>query len=559
MRNLAKAFAVVSMAILLAACATTEATPVTPPAAPPGPQVKIETGMVEGVQSDGIEYFKGIPYAAPPVGSLRWAPPQQPAAWDGVRAAKDYANDCMQRPFPGDAAPLRTKPSEDCLYLNVWRPAGASGKLPVMVWIHGGGFVNGGSSPAVYDGSEFARDGVILVSINYRLGRFGFFGFPALTADSKDGMLGNYGYMDQIAALKWVKANITAFGGDPDNVTIFGESAGGGSVHMLLTSPLTAGLFARAVVESGGGRGNLMGDRQVSKDLPNLPSADTIGMNFAKANGIDGTDDAALAALRALPADKVVNGLMMMSMGGNGGPVTYGGPVVDGKIVVSSPEAAYKSGQFNKVPLIAGANSADIGFFRANTVDEAVAPFGPKNTKKALAAYDPDKTGNVPVIAMKVGMDRMMVEPARFAAQEFAANGLPAYEYRFSYVAPAAAAAMAKNPMLAAIKDNAELVNFVTKNAQHASEIPYVFDTVTAAYGAETTDKDKAMAMAAHGYWVNFGKTGDPNKPSLEDGNPQWPVYNAKTDMLLDFTQEGAKAVPDPWKARMDLTAARKN
>lgn len=556
MKHFVKAFAGISLGVLLAACTTTEATQPTAPA-PSGPQVKLETGILEGAQSEGIEYFKGIPYAAPPVGQLRWTPPQPAASWNGVRAAKDYASDCAQQPFPGDAAPLRTTPNEDCLYLNVWRPAGGAANLPVMVWIHGGGFVNGGSSPAVYDGSKFARDGVILVSINYRLGRFGFFGFPALTAGSKDGMLGNYGYMDQIAALKWVKANIASFGGDPNNVTIFGESAGGGSVHTLLTSPLTGGLFNKAIVESGGGRGNLMGNRLVSKDQPNLPSADTIGVNFAQANGIQGTDDAALAALRALPADKVVNGLMMMSMSGTGGPVTYGGPVVDGKIVVTSPEQAYKSGQFNKVPLISGANSADIGFGMAKTMDEALAPFGAKNKKKALAAYDEKHTGNVPVAAMKIAMDRMMIEPARFAAQQFAAQGLPSYEYRFSYVAPAAEAAMAKNPMMGMIKDNAELVEFVTKNAQHASEIPYVFETVTAAYGARTTEKDSAVAKSAHAYWVNFGKTGDPNKPLLDAGNPEWPAYNIKSDVLMNFTQDGAKTMPDPFKDRMDLTAGR--
>jgi para-nitrobenzyl esterase len=547
-----------SMSILLSACASTEVPSVVASALPPGPQVRIETGMLEGVQADGIEYFKGVPYAAPPVGDLRWAAPQAASPWDGTRPAKNYASDCMQQPFPGDMAPLRTQPRENCLYLNVWRPVGGGAKLPVMVWIHGGGFVNGGSSPAVYDGGKFARDGVILVSINYRLGRFGFFGFPALTAAAKDAALANYGYMDQIAALKWVKSNIAAFGGDPDSVTVFGESAGGGSVHTLLTSPLAIGLFARAIVESGGGRGNLMGDRQVSKDMPNLPSADTIGVNFAKTVGIDGTDDAALAALRALPAEKICDGLSMMARNA-AGPVTYGGPVVDGKLVVSSPEAAYTDGKFNKVPLIAGANSADLGFGMARTIDEALAAFGAKNKKKALAAYDEKGTGNVPLVTMKVAMDRMMVEPARFAATSFAANGLPSYEYRFSYVAPAAAAAMAKNPMLAMAKGNTEMVDHVVNSAQHASEIPYVFETVAAAYGQETTEADMAMARTMHRYWVNFAKTGNPNVPSLDAGSPEWPVYDAKADALLNFTQGGAKAMPDPWKARLDLTAGRKN
>jgi para-nitrobenzyl esterase len=217
--------------------------------------VQTDSGPVSGATADGVTSYKGIPYAAPPVGPLRWRPPQPPASWTSVRAATAYGHDCMQLPFPSDAAPLGTTPSEDCLVVNVWVPAKHSAaKLPVMFWIYGGGWVNGGSSPDVYDGKEFAKGGVVLVSINYRLGRFGFFAHPALTKESHGGLLGNYGYMDQIAGLKWVQRNIAAFGGDPKNVTIFGESAGGFSVHMLMTTQLSDGLFERAIVESGGGR-----------------------------------------------------------------------------------------------------------------------------------------------------------------------------------------------------------------------------------------------------------------------------------------------------------------
>ncbi|MFT4255131.1 MAG: carboxylesterase family protein, partial [Caulobacter sp.] len=193
----------------------------------------IASGKIQGVATDGVIAFKGVPFAAPPVGDLRWRAPQPALAWTGVRPAAAYGHDCMQKPFPSDAAPLGTEPAEDCLVANVWRPAEASAKkLPIMVWIYGGGFVNGGSSPEVYSGAQFARQGVVFVSFNYRVGRFGFFGHPALTAANADGgRLGNYGYMDQIAALKWIKANAAAFGGDPDNITVFGESAGGGSVH----------------------------------------------------------------------------------------------------------------------------------------------------------------------------------------------------------------------------------------------------------------------------------------------------------------------------------------
>ena len=184
---------------------------------------------LQGGTEGPVSFFKGVPFAAPPTGELRWRAPQPLVAWKGVRQAVSYSGDCMQEPFPSDAAPLGTTPSEDCLYLNVWRPAGvaAGAKLPVMFWIYGGGFVNGGSSPAVYDGSKLAAQGVLLVSANYRVGRFGFFGFPELTRQNADGLLGNYGFMDQIAALRWVQTNIAAFGGDPQNVTVFGESAGG--------------------------------------------------------------------------------------------------------------------------------------------------------------------------------------------------------------------------------------------------------------------------------------------------------------------------------------------
>lgn len=535
MSNMMKAVAWAS--ILLAGCASAmgETTML------PDTVVKIESGRLEGAVANGIQSFKGIPYAAPPVGALRWKPPQPVAAWTGTRDAKAYGDDCAQDPFPFDAAPSRVPFSEDCLYLNVWRPADSTKNLPVMVWIHGGGFVNGGSSPAIYDGSNLAKQGVILVSFNYRLGRFGFFGFPALTAEDPNALHGNYGYMDQIAALKWVKANIAAFGGDPDDVTVFGESAGGASVHTLLTTPLAAGLFHKAIIESGGGRGTLTGPRRLSEDLPGLPSAETIGVNFAKANGIEGTGPEALAALRALPADKVVAGLGLMTVTAATG-TTYAGPVIDGELVTEAPDEAYRAGHMAKVPLIVGANDADIGFSDAKSMDEALAPFG-TDKDKALAAYDPDHTGDVHLVAHDIAMDQLMVEPARLTAALFADQGLPAFEYRFSYVAPAAAAAFDVNPLMA---------QFSVKGAQHASEIPYVFDTVTAAYGNATTPADEATAKAASAYWVAFAKSGSPNASGLAE----WPPYSPAKDTLMNFTQDGPKAMPDSWRTRLDLVTA---
>jgi len=355
-------------------------------AAPSGPVVAVDSGKLEGKVDDGIASWKGIPYAAAPTGSLRWRAPQPVAPWPGVRQATRYAADCMQLPFPSDAAPLGTAPSEDCLYMNVWKPADASGKgkLPVIVWIYGGGFVNGGSSPPTYSGAELSKQGALVVSFNYRIGRFGFFAHPQLTrADGDQGLLGNYGFMDQIAALHWVKRNIAAFGGDPSNVTITGESAGGMSVNALLTSPMSAGLFAKAVVMSGGD-----GATQTTP----LAAVEKIGVNFASGKGIAADDPKALDKLRALPAEQVVDGLNLATFMRQGMP-TYHGPFADGKVAIDSRDA-FARGRMHKVPVMIGATSADIG----------------------------GKTG-------------FMVAGARSLAATLADHGVPVYAYRFSYVA----------------------------------------------------------------------------------------------------------------------------
>jgi para-nitrobenzyl esterase len=503
--------------------------------APFATEVRVDGGAIKGAVQDGVLSFKGVPFAAPPVGELRWKAPQPVVPWTGVREATAYGHDCMQLPFPSDAAPLGTEPSEDCLVLNVWRPAAKSdAKLPVMVWIYGGGFVNGGSSPAVYDGSQFAKRGLVLVSFNYRLGRFGFFAHPALTKESPNAPLGNYGFMDQLAALQWVKRNVAAFGGDPKDVTVFGESAGGISVHLLMTSPAAKGLLSKAVVESGGGRDGLLPMRKLHEDVPNGPaSAESVGVAFAKSVGIDGDGEAALAALRKLPAEKVIAGLNLASMG-QASQTYAGGPMIDGKLVLESPEQAYRAGHDQKLPLLIGTNSADIGFSNAKTMDEVMAPFG-ADKEKALLAYDPGKTGNVRVVGYLVAMDRLMTEPARFAARTLAAQGVRTYIYRFSYVA--------------------ESLRKQWPGAFHASEIPYVFDTVAAKYGKDLTPKDEAAAQAANAYWANFAKSGDPNGKGLVE----WPAYDAQTDAILDLTNEGPKAGPDPWKVRLDLAEAVAN
>ena len=519
----------------------------------PSTQITIESGTLQGTREDGVDYYKGIPYAAPPVGQLRWEPPQPAAAWQGVRNASEFAHDCMQASYPGDIASPRTELAEDCLYLNVWRPTGGGAKLPVMVWIYGGAFTNGATSAKIYDGSAFAKDGVILVSLNYRIGRFGFFGHPALTAAHPNGLLGNYGYLDQIAALKWVKRNIAAFGGDPYNVTVFGESAGGLSVHTLLVSPLAAGLFNKAIVESGAGRTKLGGVpvRQLSQDLPGMPSADSIGAAFAKTHHIEGTGADALAALRALPADEVVNGLSAVVVA-KPSP-TFSGPMQDGKILVGLPDDLYKSGQFNRVPLMVGANSMDLGFNAWNSVDAAIAPFG-ADKEKARAVYDPRGIEEPTVVAWTVMADKIMVEPARFAAQQFSNHGLPVYEYRFSYVSVGSVEALQKGPYASLAYSNPMFWRMMIGNAGHGAEVPYVFNTITSLYGGRTTSNDKMMAKIMHTFWVDFAKTGDPNRPGFAAS--AWPAYTSQNDVLMNFTPNGPKSMPDPWKNRLDLTAA---
>ncbi|VXC99400.1 carboxylesterase/lipase family protein [Sphingomonas sp. 8AM] len=349
--------------------------------------VATESGKVAGSTAGGIVSWKGIPFAAPPVGALRWRAPQRAARWSGVRQAIAYGHDCMQLPFPSDAAPLGTTPAEDCLTVNVWKPAAATAKLPVVVWIYGGGFVNGGASPPTYSGANLARQGVMFVSFNYRLGRFGTFAHPQLTAQDPDhGRLGNYGYMDQLAALQWIHCNIAAFGGDPANVTIVGESAGGMSVNTMVTSPLTKGLFARAIVMSGGDGQN--------RGTDGLTGTEKIGIDFAASKGIARDDPAALAKLRALSADAVTDGLNLATMSTPASGVkTFASPYADGVVAVDAA-AAYRSGAFPKIPIMIGATDNDIG--------------GP--------------TG-------------YMVAGARQLAGAIAAAGAPAYHYRFSYVA----------------------------------------------------------------------------------------------------------------------------
>ncbi len=511
------------LALFAACCMTTAAA-----ARIAAPHVRVDSGELQGAVQDEVAYFKGIPFAAPPVGRLRWRPPQPPQKWRGLRQATQFGADCMQVPLPSDAAPLGVKPAEDCLYLNVWRPAKIlpGHKLPVLVWIYGGGFVNGGSSPAVYDGGAFAKDGIVFVSFNYRVARFGFFAHPALTAEQPAGPLGNYGLMDQIAALKWVQRNIGGFGGDPRNVTICGESAGGISVHHLMTSRAARGLFAKAIVQSGTGRpGGALGMRPLSGGAD---SAEALGVAFAAKKGIQGDGPDALRKLRALPATEVAKDLNMATMGSDS---TYvGGPVIDGDIVTGDPGQLYAAGRGARVPLMVGATSADIGFvfMRSRSIDDLLAQFGP-DAQKVRTAYHLRDDDDVMADAFRMGGDQMMVEPARYVARMLSARGQLVYEFRFSYVA--------------------ESMRKQWLGAPHASDIPFVFDTVAARYDTALTPRDEAAAKTIHKYWAAFVKTGKPEVAGL----PHWPAYEANRDILMDFTNDGPVVWADPWKDRLDL------
>ena len=523
MRSLRVLLAVVSVPLL---ALTTQS------AKTSSPVIKIASGEVRGFYSGKSMVFRGIPYAAPPIGNLRWRPPQPVRPWKGVRQATKFGHICMQIvPRPNDAPPLTT-PSEDCLYINVWAPRGhGTSLLPVMVWMYGGGFVIGDGSPKVYDGSVFAEKGLVFVSFNYRLNRFGFFAFPALLKEV--GPHGSYGIMDQIAALKWVRHNIAAFGGNPREVTIFGQSAGGISVSMLLSSPEARGLFARAIIESGGGRSGGLGEKPLNQPGPNGgPSAVQIGINFAQSVGMNGTGEAALDALRRLPPEKVVAGLGAVRRIGESGPPTYSGPVLDGVVLTHTCESTYEQCLQAKVPVIVGATSGDLGFSNARTLDDVFAPFG-KNAAQAEETFDAKASRPVAQVAREVATVKTMIEPARFVARRVSACGEPAYEYRFSYVS-------------APMRDQFH-------GAPHASEVPYVFGTLRASqfthFGTGLTPDAYRLSSHMNDYWVSFAKTGDPNGPGL----PHWPRYTAKGDELMNFTMQGPKGEADPWARRLDL------
>lgn len=449
------------------------------------PQALTSTGIVQGSVSTAVKSWKGIPFAQLPVGLNRWRAPQPIAKWEGVRDATQYGHDCMQLPFPSDAAPLGTEPSEDCLVLNVWAPERAvkGSKLPVVAWIYGGGFVNGGSSPPTYSGENMARKGVVFVSFNYRLGRFGTFLVPQLAAESaNDAAQGNFAFMDQLAALRWIRRNIAAFGGDPRNVTLIGESAGGMSVNAMLTSPMARGLFQRAVVMSGG-NGRTSG-------AAGRGEVQQASLAFARTKGISPDDPHALEKLRALPAEEVIDGLNLATLDEvRTKSRPYSGPFSDGKLAVD-PAQAIASGRFAHIPVMIGATSNDIG-----------------------------------------GATGYMAAGAHRLAGAITGQGVPTFEYRFSYVA----------------------TSLGKTGADHASDIPFFFDTQGVKYGDKTTASDRRMGQTISAYLVNFARTGNPNGRGL----PVWRRYDRAQDPIMNFAADGtAEPGRDPLGKELDAASA---
>src|SRR5688572_18076843 len=498
-----------------------------------GPLVQTNSGALRGITVGNVSSFKGIPYAAAPVGENRWRPPQPVTPWKEVRDATKDCADCPQRAWPGSTAIQ----SEDCLFLNVWTPSSATNKskLPVMVWIHGGGFTGGSGSGPGSAGDAFAKQGVILTTINYRLGRLGHFAFPALSKEHPEEFKGSYAYMDQIAALKWIRENIAAFGGDPNNVTIFGFSAGGVSVHSLLTIPAAKGLFHKAISESGGGRDGVLTGRPINKENADplyAVSAETIGINFARKHKIEGTDAVALAKLRALSVEEIVDGGQESD---SSGLRIYSGPILDGKLVVETAESAYKAGRQASVPLIIGNCSAEIGgaFVSTASSKEALFSLFGELEGEAKAAFDPDGNKEFAEVITKFNTDWVWGEPARMTARAFVAKRLPAYMYQFGYVP-------------AAMRERAPY------GAGHGSEISFVFNTLNARWGApaEATSEEKELARIMNTYWTNFAKTGNPNG----NGLPIWPVYDTQKEEILDIELDGKPvSKPDPRKSRFNV------
>ena len=455
--------------------------------------VRTESGLVSGSGSDVVSY-KGIPFAAPPVGALRWKPPQKAPSWSGTRVCTAFGDDPLQMPRNEGRGP---RYSEDCLTLNIWTPGGD--KRPVMVWFFGGGFMVGSSSFPMYDGEALAKKGVVVVTVNYRLGIFGFMAHPALTAESPNRSSGNYGFLDQVAALRWVRENIQGFGGDPGNVTIFGESAGAVSVAAHMISPLAKGLFHRAILQSPA----------ILRKLYTLDAAERAAVSVVG-------DD--IAGLRAAPAEELLP--RTAQIGGPPGRLTAPQPIrmlVDGWAFPEDERAAFLAGRFAKVPILIGGVEAEGPFFVRNMPVKTHADyvafieggFGPF-AAEARGLYPARDDGEAVAAVAACFGDSLFNYGVRGLARLNAGAGQRTYRYLFT-----------------------RRRGDKATPPSHVEEIPYMFGTLDAPFfgGNPPTDaKDRALAEAMMGAWTRFAAAGDPNGGGLD-----WPVYEPSRDNYLVF------------------------
>jgi para-nitrobenzyl esterase len=478
--------------------------------------VKIESGLISGFtwgDKEKVLIYKGIPYAKPPVGEFRWKPPQPAESWEGVLETKEP---CAWCPQPKSLAFARqTGPqSEDCLYLNVWTTAkDTDEKRPVMVWIHGGGSTTGSGGTLIYSGAQLAYLGVVVVTINYRLGPLGFMAHPLLSKESEHGVSGNYGFLDQIAALQWVKRNIQAFGGDPEKVTIFGESAGAAAVTRLMASPLGRGLFHRVISESGGPFGR---NRRLREDIPTLESAEKIGLRIADELGCSQSDDV-LKALRAQTPEELIR--VSKPVQGLFGEGTKFGPIVDGWALPEDPGLVWVQGKMADVPFMVGANADEGTIFMGNLpindvkgYEAGVKLVSPERAEDLLKLFPVKNDEEVKPALNKLIAVSAFIAPARTMARLASKKNEKVFLYHFTRVAP-----------LPAVQK---------LGAFHAAEIFYAFGNLGPVLGKEEIDRDLSEKMKH--YWTNFAKTGDPNGHGL----PDWPSYQTEKDQHLELGAE---------------------
>jgi para-nitrobenzyl esterase len=488
--------------------------------------VRVDTGLLSGIagRDPDVRVYKGIPFAAPPTGDLRWRVPQTAAKWDGVRKAEQFGSSCTQGGGGrgGDKAKGGgVTGSEDCLYLNVWSAAkSAADRRPVMVWIHPGGYTSGSGSGPGTDGEVLAKKGIVLVTINYRLGVFGFFSHPELTKESDRRASGNYAFMDQAAALQWIQKNIAAFGGDPTRVTVFGDSAGSSSISNLMASPLAKGLFQRASGQSGAWLGLSV------SPMRKLADAEEAGVKMAESLGAK-----SLAELRAKPPEEVLRG-------GRGS-----GPVIDGYFLPDDPANIFAQGKQNDVPLIAGSNKDEGTFFLQTVTAEQWAQrsrqkFG-EMADAFLKLYPAGSDAEANISQYAAFRDELAFVMRNWAAAQTKSGKSKAYLFYFTH-----------EPPVAGGRAPAITVTLAREGATHGGEAPYIFGNLLG--NRPWNDVDRQVIDTLSSYWVNFATTGDPNGKNL----PVWPAFDEKKNNGRMILGDTAEYGPELTQAQLDFYQA---